>query len=56
MYHSLQKLAALPDNTIVYPGHRYSAPSSNTLEAIKQSNYVFKPKTADAWLQWFGTA
>ena len=34
MYESLQKLAAMPTSTIVYPGHRYSQPSSATLESI----------------------
>jgi len=54
MYHSLQRLAALPADTIVYPGHRYSAPSSGTMHAITETNYVFKPKDAATWLQWFG--
>jgi len=54
MYHSLQRLSALPDDTVVFPGHRYSAPSSGTLEGLRETNYVFKPKTKDAWMQWFG--
>jgi glyoxylase-like metal-dependent hydrolase (beta-lactamase superfamily II) len=54
MYHSLQRLASLPHDTIVYPGHRYSQPSSASLEAIVETNYIFKPKTQDAWMQWFG--
>ena len=54
MYHSLRTLASLPSDTIVYPGHRYSQPSSATLDAVVQTNYVFKPKTQDAWMQWFG--
>ncbi|MGD9998036.1 MAG: MBL fold metallo-hydrolase [Ilumatobacteraceae bacterium] len=54
MYHSLRKLAALPDGTIVYPGHRYSQPSSATIDAIREANYVFKPASVDAWMQWFG--
>ncbi len=54
MYHSLQTLAAMSDDTIVYPGHRYSAPSSGTIAVIKETNYVFKPKTAADWMQWFG--
>jgi hydroxyacylglutathione hydrolase len=54
MYESLTKLATLPDDTIVYPGHRYSAPSSGTMAAIRESNYVFRPRTADMWLQMFG--
>lgn len=54
MYHSLQQLAALDESIVVYPGHRYSAPSSATVGSIKDTNYVFKPKTADAWMEWFG--
>jgi glyoxylase-like metal-dependent hydrolase (beta-lactamase superfamily II) len=54
MYHSLRKLAALPDDTIVYPGHRYSQPSSASIDAIRQTNFVFKPTSVDAWMQWFG--
>jgi glyoxylase-like metal-dependent hydrolase (beta-lactamase superfamily II) len=54
MYHSLQRLATLPDGTIVYPGHRYSLPSSGTIEAIRDDNYVFAPRSEQAWLQMFG--
>ena len=43
MYDSLQRLATLPDDTIVFPGHRYSMPSSATMEAIREQNYVFRP-------------
>jgi hydroxyacylglutathione hydrolase len=54
MYDSLQTLASLPDDTVVYPGHMYSAPSSDTMSSLRQQNYVFKPKSKDAWMQWFG--
>ncbi len=54
MYTSLQKLAAMPGDTIVYPGHRYSQPSSAALESIRENNYVFRPKSAQQWLQMFG--
>jgi hydroxyacylglutathione hydrolase len=54
MYHSLQRLASLPDDVAVFPGHRYSAPSAATLGAVKEMNMVFKPATADAWLAIFG--
>ncbi len=54
MYHSLQKLAALPDSTVVYPGHRYSVASTATLEAVKEVNAVFKPRSMEAWLAAFG--
>lgn len=53
MYDSLQTLSALPDQTVVYPGHRYSDPSSRSLAEVRQTNYVFKPKTKADWLQWF---
>jgi hydroxyacylglutathione hydrolase len=54
MYTSLQMLATLPTETIVYPGHRYSQPSSATLESIRESNYVYRPTSAEQWLQMFG--
>jgi glyoxylase-like metal-dependent hydrolase (beta-lactamase superfamily II) len=54
MYDSLQTLAALPDDTIVFPGHRYSVPSSASLTAVRETNYVFKPPTREHWMEWFG--
>jgi hydroxyacylglutathione hydrolase len=56
MYDSLQRLAAMPADTVVFPGHRYSEPASGRLDAITQSNYVFRPTSKDAWMQWFGNA
>ncbi|MHB1130088.1 MAG: MBL fold metallo-hydrolase [Ilumatobacteraceae bacterium] len=53
MYDSLQTLASMPSSTIVYPGHRYSEPTSASLGIVKSTNYVFKPPTKQAWLQWF---
>ena len=53
MYDSLQKLASMPTATIVYPGHRYSLPSSATLESIRESNYVLQPKSVEQWMQMF---
>jgi len=56
MYDSLQVLAALPDDTVVFPGHRYSIPSSGSMAALREANYVFKPRSKDAWLTMFGTS
>ncbi|MDE3204701.1 MAG: MBL fold metallo-hydrolase [Acidobacteriota bacterium] len=53
MYDSLQRLAALPDTTVIYPGHRYSVASAGTMAAVKETNMVFKPATKQAWLQAF---
>ena len=54
MFDSLQLLAGLPDDTIVYPGHMYSMPSSGQLSELREDNYVFKPTTREMWMQWFG--
>lgn len=53
MYDSLNRLAGLPPDTVVYPGHRYSLPSAGTLGALKEVNAVFKPATKQAWLSIF---
>ena len=42
MYESLQRLASLPDDVAVFPGHRYSEASAATLAAVKEINYVFR--------------
>jgi hypothetical protein len=54
MYESLQRLASLPDDTAIFPGHRYSPQSAGTLAAVKEINYVFKPRSKEAWLTMFG--
>jgi glyoxylase-like metal-dependent hydrolase (beta-lactamase superfamily II) len=54
MYESLQHLASLPDDTVLYPGHRYSVASTATMGAVKEINMVYKPSTKDAWLMMFG--
>jgi glyoxylase-like metal-dependent hydrolase (beta-lactamase superfamily II) len=55
MYESLQKLASLPDSTVVYPGHRYSVASTATIAAVREVNLVYKPPTKEAWLTAFGS-
>jgi glyoxylase-like metal-dependent hydrolase (beta-lactamase superfamily II) len=54
MYDSLHRLAALPDGTVIFPGHHYSLPSSGTLGAVREQNYVFKPSSKQQWLTMFG--
>jgi hydroxyacylglutathione hydrolase len=56
MYDSLQRLARLPDDTLIYPGHRYSLASSATLESVKAANVVYKPSTREGWLRMFGAS
>jgi glyoxylase-like metal-dependent hydrolase (beta-lactamase superfamily II) len=41
MYHSLRKLAALPDDTLLLPGHHYSeAPNATMAETKAQNAYL----------------
>jgi hypothetical protein len=54
MYFSLQKLAQLPHDTLVCPGHQYSAMPSGDLGDVVATNNVFKPQTQQQWLEWFG--
>ncbi len=53
MFHSLKKLAALPTDTIVHPGHFYSPEESRRLESVVRHNFVFGPRTEDEWLALF---
>lgn len=55
LYESLTTtLARVPDETILFPGHQYSVASSATMGETRKLNYVFRPKTAEQWLQMFG--
>ncbi|MGA2211111.1 MAG: MBL fold metallo-hydrolase [Acidimicrobiales bacterium] len=56
MYDSLvNRLARLPDDTVVYPGHLYSEDPSATLADTKRWNPVLAPRSADEWLHIFGS-
>jgi len=55
MYDSLvNRLARLPDDTVVYPGHLYSPEASASLGETKRSNPVLAPRSAEEWLALFG--
>ncbi len=54
MYFSLQTLAKMPTDTLVCPGHQYSAMPSGHLGEVVATNHVFKPQTQQQWLEWFG--
>jgi glyoxylase-like metal-dependent hydrolase (beta-lactamase superfamily II) len=55
LYDSLtNKLAKVPDHSILFPGHLYSAEPSATMEDTRRWNYVFTPKTQEQWLAMFG--
>ena len=55
LYESLtQKLAKVPDDATLYPGHLYSPEPSQSMGETRQFNFVFKPKTEEQWLAMFG--
>jgi glyoxylase-like metal-dependent hydrolase (beta-lactamase superfamily II) len=54
MYESLQLLGRLPDETVVFPGHRYSPHSAAPMEITKSRNFVYKPSSKEQWLMMFG--
>jgi glyoxylase-like metal-dependent hydrolase (beta-lactamase superfamily II) len=54
LYESLTtKLAHVPDDAVLYPGHLYSAEPSATMAATREGNLVFHPKSLDQWLTMF---
>ncbi len=54
MYESLTtKLARVPDDAVLYPGHRYSLESSATMAATRERNVVFRPQNRADWLAAF---
>lgn len=55
LYDSLTRvLARVPDDVILFPGHQYSAAPSATMGETRAHNFVFAPKTAEAWMAMFG--
>jgi glyoxylase-like metal-dependent hydrolase (beta-lactamase superfamily II) len=56
MYVSLtQRLATVPDETMLYPGHLYSAEPSASLGDTRRTNYVFRLPTLEQWRTMFGS-
>ena len=51
MFHSLQKLSALPNETILYPGHKYSAEPYESMERVKEINTYLRIEDLDMWKQ-----
>jgi glyoxylase-like metal-dependent hydrolase (beta-lactamase superfamily II) len=54
MYESLTtRLAAIPDDTVLFPGHRYSPAPSAPMGLVRQENFVLAPRSVQAWLALF---
>lgn len=55
MYESLtQRLSRVPDDAVLYPGHKYSIESSATMGITRDRNIVFRPESREQWLAVFG--
>jgi hydroxyacylglutathione hydrolase len=55
MYESLtQKLAKLPDDVALYPGHDYADRPVSTIGNEKATNYYLRVPTLDAWMRLMG--
>jgi hydroxyacylglutathione hydrolase len=55
LYESLtQKLAVVPDNATLYPGHMYSAEPNAPMGDVRRMNIVYRPRTKEQWLMMFG--
>ncbi|HVS64207.1 MAG TPA: MBL fold metallo-hydrolase [Thermoanaerobaculia bacterium] len=54
MFHSLRRLAQLPPETEIYPGHDYGpAPSSTIAQELARNPYL-RPQTLEQWRTMMG--
>ena len=55
LYYSVHdRLAKIPDDTLLYPGHLYSPEAFATLGETRRRNYVFRFADLEQWLVMFG--
>lgn len=54
MFRSLRRLAELPGDPTVFPGHWYSAEPSANLEEVKRTNYVYRVSDLEQWRALMG--
>ena len=55
MYHTLtQKLATLPDDTILCPGHHYGPTATGVLGEIRETNHYLKVPSLADWMRLMG--
>ncbi|OGW90253.1 MAG: hypothetical protein A3A73_00655 [Omnitrophica bacterium RIFCSPLOWO2_01_FULL_50_24] len=52
MYESLERLARLDENTILYPGHNYADRPTSTIAQEKKSNPYLQRTTLDSFLKF----
>lgn len=54
MFHSLQKLAGLPDDTLLLPGHNYGDAPNASMEELKRSNVYMRVNDLASWRLMMG--
>ena len=54
IFRSLQKIAQLPGDPTVFPGHWYSLEQSASLSEVKRSNYVYRVSNLEQWRTLMG--
>jgi glyoxylase-like metal-dependent hydrolase (beta-lactamase superfamily II) len=55
MYESIHnRLARVPDDAVLFPGHLYSADPSQIMGETRRWNYVFRPHSVQEWMAMFG--
>jgi len=54
MFRSLQRLASLPGDPTVFPGHWYSQEPSASLSEVRNSNYVYRVSNLEQWRSLMG--
>ena len=54
MYHSLQKLKSLPDDTLLLPGHNYGQVPNATMAETKARNSYLSVQNLETWTQVMG--
>ena len=55
MYHSMRKLAELPDDTLLLPGHNYSAVPHESLGETKKHNTHMRINDLETWKNMMGS-
>jgi glyoxylase-like metal-dependent hydrolase (beta-lactamase superfamily II) len=55
LYYSItQRLAKVPDDAVLFPGHQYSVEPSASMGETRRLNFVFRPSSVEQWMVMFG--
>ena len=56
MYESLRRLASLPDETVLLPGHNYSEVPHATMGETKRGNFYLRVPDLETWRRFMGAS